>query len=190
MSQHPPRSRAVQSTILLELSAFALTGSSWTLTGKAKLKVMPMLSEDPPENDDACGHRILLELRRALVFVLLGPVFGILVALSQEVAVRGSFPGDYVEGCVTVYFFSLVVSVITAPADGFLACVLPIPERGPFTAVIGAAVAVGLSLYWWTQMGNKLVPPSLHWQIPIAIVGGLSMGACSLLSHNYRRSKA
>jgi hypothetical protein len=27
-------------------------------------------------------------------------------------------------------------------------------------------------------------------QIPIAIIGGLSMGACSLLSHNYRRSKA
>jgi hypothetical protein len=151
---------------------------------------MPVPSEDPPENDDACGHRTLLELRRALVFVLLGPVFGILVALSQEVAVRGSFPGDYVEGCAIVYFFNLIVSVITAPADGILACVLPIPERGPLTAVIGAAVAVGLSLYWWTQMGNKMVPPSLSSQIPIAIIGGLSMGACSLLSHNYRRSKA
>jgi hypothetical protein len=99
-------------------------------------------------------------------------------------------PGDYVEGCVTVYFFSLIVSVITAPADGILAYVLPIPERGPLTAVVGAAVAVGLSLYWWTQMGNKMVPPSLYSQIPIAIIGGFSMGACSLLSHNYRRSKA
>ena len=35
-----------------------------------------------------------------------------------------------------------------------------------------------------------MVPPSLYSQIPIAIIGGLSMGACSLLSHNYRRSKA
>jgi hypothetical protein len=150
---------------------------------------MPRPIEDPPAND-ACGHRISLELRRALIFVLLGPAFGILVALSQEVAVRGRLPGDYVEGCVTVYFFSLIVSVITAPADGILACVLPIPERGPLTAVVGAAVAVGLSLYWWTQMGNKMVAPSLSSQIPIAIIGGLSMGACSLLSHNYRRSKA
>ncbi|WP_156435487.1 hypothetical protein [Bradyrhizobium lablabi] len=149
-----------------------------------------MPSEGPPENDDGCGHRISLELRRAFVFVFLGPVFGILVALAQEIALRGSIPGDYVEGCVTVYFFSLIVSVITAPADGILAYVLPIPERGPLTAVVGAAVAVGLSLYWWTQMGNKMVPPSLYSQIPIAIIGGLSMGACSLLSHNYRRSKA
>jgi hypothetical protein len=146
-----------------------------------------MPSEGPPENNDACGHRILLELRRALVFVLLGPVFGVLVALSQEVVVRGSIPGDYVEGCVTVYFFSLIVSVITAPADGILACGLPIPERGPLTAVVGAAVAVGVSLYWWTQMGNKMVPPSLYSQIPIAVIGGLSMGACSLLSHNRSR---
>ena len=57
------------------------------------------------------------------------------------------------------------------------------------TAIVGAAVAVGLSLYLWTQVGNKMVPPSLYSQIPIAVIGALCTGVCSLLSHNRRSQK-
>ena len=44
------------------------------------------------------------------------------------------------------------------------------------TAIVGAAVAVGLSLYLWIQVGNKMVPPSLYSQIPIAVIGALCTG--------------
>src|SRR5215207_4693585 len=48
------------------------------LSGKAKLKGNAHAFQDPPENDDGRGHPT--PLRRALIFVLLGPVLGILVA--------------------------------------------------------------------------------------------------------------
>jgi hypothetical protein len=41
------------------------------------------------------------------------------------------------------------------------------------TAIVGAAIAVSLSLYLF---GGNL---TLHRQMPVAIVGALAMGACS-----------
>jgi MFS family permease len=86
-----------------------------------------MLPEDSSENDDGRGHPT--SLRRALLFVLLGPVLGVLVAyyLAGE---------GYRDGYVIpiAYFFSLIVCATTGPIDGILAHVAPIWLRGPLTA--------------------------------------------------------
>jgi hypothetical protein len=137
-----------------------------------------MPSEDPPENDSGLRPPISPGLRRALVFVLLGPVFGLLVAFSLKAVADGGYPTDVGIGIVIVFFFSLIVCPIAGTVDGVLAYVMPISLRAPLTAIVGAAVAVGLSLL----LGFRY--------IPIAIVGALTTGACSLLSHNYRRAKA
>jgi hypothetical protein len=134
--------------------------------------------ENLPQTRGSRAHPISPGLRRALVFVLLGPVFGLLVAFSLKAVADGGFPTDVGIGIVIVFFFSLVVCPIAGTVDGVLAYVVPISLRAPLTAIVGAAVAVGLSLL----LGFRY--------IPIAIVGALTTGACSLLSHNYRRAKA
>jgi hypothetical protein len=120
-------------------------------------------------------------MKRLPVFLLLGPVIGVLVAFSFAVVENGGVPGDYVEGCVTFFVFSLIVSMMVGPVDGILSYAVPISLRAPLTAIVGAAVAVGLGLYAarWT--------PPLHRLVLFAVLGALSTGACSLLSHDYRR---
>jgi hypothetical protein len=137
-----------------------------------------MPSEYPPENHSGRRLPISPSPRRALVFVLLGPVLGVLVAFSL---VGQGYRDPY--GVPIVFFFSLFVCPIAGTVDGVLAYVVPISLRAPLTATVGAAIAAGLSVYLF---GGRL----LHTQLPVAIVGALAMGACSLLSHNYRRSKA
>jgi hypothetical protein len=141
-----------------------------------------------PENDGRRGRPISPGLRRALVFVLLGPVFGVLAAFSVvTVMIRGYHVDAYI--VPIAFFFSLIICAITGPVDGVLAYIAPISLRAPLTTVVGAAVAVGLSLFLWAQLGNRMVPPSLYSQIPIAIIGALCTGVCSLLSHNRRSQK-
>ena len=135
--------------------------------------------ENLPQTRGSRAHPISPGLRRALVFAWLGPVFGLLVAFSLKAVADGGYPTDVGIGIVIVFFFSLVVCPIAGTVDGVLACVVPIFLRAPLTAIVGAAVAVGLSLYLWIQVGNKMVPPSLYSQIPIAVVGALTAGACS-----------
>ena len=110
------------------------------------------------------------------MFVLLGPVLGVLVAFSL---VDQGNRDPY--GVPIVFFFSLFVCPIAGTIDGVLAYVVPISLRAPLTATVGAAIAAGLSVYLF---GGNLLQ-----QMPVAIVGALAMGACSLLSHDYRRSK-
>ena len=57
-------------------------------------------------------------------------------------------------GCVIVILFSLVVSAITGPVDGLLAYAVPVSLRAPLTAIVGAAIAVGLILYVDANLGN------------------------------------
>jgi hypothetical protein len=124
----------------------------------------------------------LTSMKRLPVFLLLGPVFGVLVALSNAVVESGRFPPpDYAEGCTMFFVFSLIVSVVAGPVDAILSYAVPISLRAPLTAIVGAAVAVGLDLY-----GATWTPP-LHTLVLYAVLGALSMGACSLLSHDYRR---
>ncbi|MBR1209145.1 hypothetical protein [Bradyrhizobium sp. JYMT SZCCT0180] len=125
-------------------------------------------------------------MNRALVFALLGPVFGVLAAWSIVTVAIGAHFDSY--GVPIVFFFTLIVCAIVGPVDGVLAYVVPIWLRVPMTTMVGAAVAVGL--YLWVHLGNTTVPPSLHRLFPIAMIGALSMGVCSLLSHDYRGSRA
>ena len=126
-------------------------------------------------------------MKRLPVFLLLGPIFGVLIAFSNAVVESGRFPPpDLVYGCTIVFIFSLIVSVIAGPVDAILSHVLPICLRAVLTAVVGAAVAVGLILYVGAQLGGTRATP-LYTRVLIAVLGALSMGACSLLSHNYRR---
>jgi hypothetical protein len=86
-------------------------------------------------------------MKRVPIFLLLGPTMVVLIALSGQVIARGAVPGGYVEGCAMLFFFSLILCTVTGPVDGVLAYVLPICLRAPLTAIVGAAVAVGLRLY-------------------------------------------
>ncbi|WP_213288872.1 hypothetical protein [Bradyrhizobium sp. sGM-13] len=118
------------------------------------------------------------------MFVLLGPALGVLIAFSVvAIAIRGYVADLY--GVPIAFLFSLVVCAIAGPVDGVLAWVVPISLRAPLTAIIGAAVAVGLVLFLAAQLGGQMTP--LHTLIPIAVIGALNTGACSLLAH--RRSR-
>jgi hypothetical protein len=137
-----------------------------------------------PENIDSRAHPISPGLRRALVFVLLGPVFGVLAAVLVASVVAGVAFDVY--GIPIALFFSLIICAVTGPVDGALAYVVPIYLRVLLTTVVGAAVAVGLSLGLWALFGNKMVSPSLSSQIPIAAIGALCTGVCSWLADNRR----
>jgi|SoimicMinimDraft_12_1059740.scaffolds.fasta_scaffold57788_1 hypothetical protein len=49
-------------------------------------------------------------MKRALVFLLLGPVFGTLGFVSVAVVASGEIYGDYAKGCAMSFMFSLIVS--------------------------------------------------------------------------------
>jgi len=53
--------------------------------------------------------------------------------------------------------------------------------------MVGAAVAVGFCVFLATLLGIEITPP-LRSLTPIAVIGALCTGACSLLSH-HRRSQ-
>jgi len=130
-------------------------------------------------------------LRRALIFVLLGPLLGVVAIFAVLPILIG--PID-LYGLPFVLFFSLIVSAIAGPVDGVLAYVVPVRLRVPLTAIVGAAVpagvAVGLCLYVSIHLGKPMVAPKLYQLIPITLFGALHAGACSLLTHCFRRRKA
>ncbi len=80
-------------------------------------------------------------MKRMLVFLLLGLVFGVLVVFSQAIVASGDIHGDYAEGCAITFMFSLIVSAITGPVDELQACVVPI-FVGAIREQDGAAAAV------------------------------------------------
>jgi hypothetical protein len=136
-----------------------------------------------------------MSMKRVPIFLLLGPTLVVLVALSREAIASGRFPTEYIEGCVMLFVFSWIVCAVAASVDGVLAYVTPIYLRAPLIAIVGAAVAVGLRLYLQAQHSSKAASSSLYAGIPIAVIvvaatGALTAGACSLLSHDYRRWNA
>jgi hypothetical protein len=140
---------------------------------------MPL--ENRPEKD--AGRRLVSpELRRALVFVGLGLVFGAFVAWSV-VVVLAAGPVD-LYGIPPAYLFCLIVCAITGPFDGVLAHVMPIRLRAPLIAVVGAAVPTGV--FFLVAQGIK-GPWSLI--MLMMIVGAAAAGMSSLLSHNYRAAR-
>ena len=65
-------------------------------------------------------------MKRALVFLLLGPVLGALGFVAVAVIASGEIHGDYGEGCAISFMFSLIVSAIAGTIDGLQAYAMPI----------------------------------------------------------------
>lgn len=94
----------------------------------------------------------------------------------------------YDEGIVIALFFGVVVSAVARTMDEYFALVFPIPIRAPLTAIVGAAVAVGLFLAIVKKATLPGTPlPASDVLRPLAILGAICMGVCSLLSDDFRR---
>ena len=112
-------------------------------------------------------------MKRILVFLVLGPAV---------VAIITSMFLPYAFIAIVLFLFTVAVSVFAASVDGYLAWFCPIYVRAPVIAIVGATVAAGLAgvLLGW------FMPQAVT---PAAIGGALCMGWCSLLSHDYARSR-
>ncbi|MBR1156722.1 hypothetical protein [Bradyrhizobium sp. JYMT SZCCT0428] len=142
---------------------------------------MHMSSENPLDDEfggvPAWGPP---SLRRALVFLLLGPILGVLVALSPDVA-SGGLNAWLVLIAKQVFVVALLVSAITGLVDGILSRTLSIFLRAPLIAIVGAMSAIGLP-------AALLGPLPQEMSMSLAIGGAFCMGVCSVLSHEYGRT--
>ena len=144
---------------------------------------MLVSSENSLDDDDLRGGPAWADppsLRRALVFLLLGPILGVLVALSPDVA-SGGLNAWLVLIAKQVFVIALLVSAITGLVDGILSRTLSIFLRVPLTATVGAISAIGLP-------AALLGPLPQEMSMALAIGGAFCMGVCSVLSHEYGRS--
>jgi hypothetical protein len=151
--------------------------------GKARLGMMRMSSANPFEDDDACSVPAWVHPpspRRGLVFLLLGPMLGVLIALVPHAASGGFSVGPAFIGDI-LFLFGLLVCGIAGVIDGILSRTLPIALRAPLIALVGAMIAIGLP-------AALLGPPPAELSIALGIGGALCTGVCSLLSHDYRRA--
>ena len=125
-------------------------------------------------------------MKRSLVFVLLGPVLGVLYFVGQGHRDGYVFP--------TVFVFTLLLGAIAGPVDAVSARVIPVWLRVPAMSIVGAAAAVGifvgLSAYISSHLGKPMVLPSPHRMIPLAGFSAIVTAVCSLLSHDFGRSNA
>ena len=125
-------------------------------------------------------------MKRAVVFLVLGPASVAFTFLLMCVTAGGAKPCDFEQLCAAALFlFTLPVSAITGPIDSYLARALPLALRAPLTAIAGAAAAVGLLLALNRMMFPHGTTLPLEILMPFAIGGAVCMGVCSLLSHDY-----
>lgn len=160
--------------------AWALGGGK--LPDRTKLKQRTFVRPEDPPDDGSRKHR-----RRALVFVLLGPLIGALAQWSIAAVLSGGPAELYV--IPPAYLLSLAVCAITAPLDGILARNTPIRLRAPLTAFIGAAVAVGIFLVLGALLSGVKVWVLWPLLILVTIIGAAATGSSSLLSHNFRGAR-
>ncbi len=161
--------------------AWALGGGK--LPDKTKLKQRKLVRPEDPPDDSGRGPT---SPRRTLVFMLLGPVIGALASWSVVALTNGGHADVY--GIPPSYLVTLMVCAVTGPVDGVLACVTPIWLRVPLTAIVGAAVAVGVFFFLAALLGFRgFWPPRLL--SLLLIVGAIATGLSSLLSHNYRGAR-
>lgn len=117
-------------------------------------------------------------MKRAFTFLLLGPALAATAWMIYVVTSNG--PLSFAAASAMILFiFTVFVAAIAALVDGSLARALPVYLRAPLTAIIGAAIPVGVILGW-----AGCVLPQQIW-MPFAIGGALCMGACSLLSNDF-----
>ena len=114
-------------------------------------------------------------MKRALVFLLLGPA---LAVLTTWFAVGMPFESFAASIAVLLFVATLPVSGIVGLLDGWLAQPLPIFLRAPLTALVGATAAIILPAALFGSMPQSL-------STPFGLGGAFCMGACSLLAHDY-----
>jgi hypothetical protein len=118
-------------------------------------------------------------MKRAFVFLVAAPVSVFVIVFLSCATILGGKSVDLAALCAMVLaVVTLPASVIAGLADGYLR-ILPISLRAYLTAMVGAAIATGEALVLF----SSLLPPAIV--LTLAIGGGLVMGACSLLSHDY-----
>ena len=120
-------------------------------------------------------------MKRALVFLVLGPV---LVAVIAPLAVA-QVSGPPARGvlqilAIVLFFFTLPVAALAGSFDAYLARAFAIPLRAPLIAAVGAIIASGLAYILF----NCLLP-SPYYLTFFAIGGAACMGVCSLLANEY-----
>ncbi|HZE56104.1 MAG TPA: hypothetical protein VE111_22855 [Bradyrhizobium sp.] len=108
------------------------------------------------------------------MFSLLGPALGIASAALIDLLAGKRLEFD--EGTILAFMFSLGVSIVTGPVDGYLAHFIPQLLRAPLSAVVGAATAAFLLL----GITRQAIPHQAL--MNIALSGAVCMGLCSLLS--------
>jgi hypothetical protein len=128
----------------------------------------------------------MTSMRRPLVFALLGPASVVFTVLAID---GGGSPLDGIAALIAMllFLFTLSVSAIAGPIDGYLARTLPLELRAPLTALTGGTIAVGLLLALNRMMFPHGTTLPLEILMPFAVGGAVCMGACSLLSHDYGR---
>ena len=114
-------------------------------------------------------------MKRAFVFVVLGPA---LAVLTIWVAVGMPFEAFAASIAPLLYIAIVPVSGIVGLLDGWLAQPLPVSLRAPLTALVGATAAVVLPA---AMLGMMLQ----GFSTPFGLGGAFSMGVCSLLAHDY-----
>jgi len=114
-------------------------------------------------------------MKRAVVFLVIGPTLAAAAALLLMAQARGPTYDFEKVFAVAVFFFTLPVSAITGCVDGVLHDV-PVSLRAALSAAVGAFVAFGLAFVLF----SCLFPPAA-W-LYFAFGGATCMGVCSLLA--------
>ena len=125
----------------------------------------------------------MMSMKRALMFLLLGPALVVVPWLIFIAAIEGlGGPVDFV--AAVLFVFTFFVAAITGLVDGCLARALPVRLRTLLTASVGAMTAGCLAYAFFTGIFSPST--SIAWLLmPFAIGGAAVMGACSLLSHDF-----
>ena len=138
---------------------------------------MQMTAETRYEMNVGCDPSMTPALRRALVFLLLGPILGVSAVLLAAAMYGGM--GPFIGLIVgMVFVLGLQIGGITALADGILSRILPVFLRVPLTAVTGAMIGIGAL--------TAILGPLSQDMLPIGGTIAFCAAVCSLLSHDYR----
>ena len=119
-------------------------------------------------------------MKRALVFVVLGPA---LAVLTIWVAVGMPF-ATFAAGFAALFYIAIVpVSGIAGLLDGYLARTIPMLLRALLIALVGATAGIVLPA---VLLG--LAPQ--YQPVLFGLGGALCAGVCSLLAHDYNGEKS
>jgi len=119
-------------------------------------------------------------MKRALVFLVLGPVLVAVVVPLVVALVAGPPAKDGLQIlAIVLFFFTLPVAALAGSLDAYLARAFAVQLRAPLIAAIGAIIASGLAyvLFNWLL-------PSPHYLTFFAVGGAACMGVCSSLAND------